>query len=345
MKVIADYAAGLRDRGHQVTVVGEGPPRRRLRDVLKTTRSWPGGFDTTFFDLRDLQVKEAYPSSRMSRMTDADVPDGDIVVATHWRNVRAVEALSAAKGTKVHLVQDYYGASRGNRDDREEEAFRIRMNRIAISSWLSEILSRRFGQTDVPVVPNGIDLSRFPVAARTRNAVPCVGFMFRSERNKGADLAIEAIRSTRLSRPELKVLSFGTERPEGALSLPEAAAYHHRPPQEKIPSLYASCDAWIFPSRAEGFGLPVLEAMACRTPVIASPAGAAPDLVHQGNGRLVAGEDAAQWAEAIEEICAMPEPAWRRLSEGAYETASACSLEKAVERFENALKNCLPTAV
>ena len=345
MKVIADYAAGLRDRGHHVTVVGEGPPRRRWRDVLKVRQVQPGGFDTTFFDLRGLQVKQAYPSSRMSRMTDADVPDGDIVIATHWRNVRAVEALSESKGAKVHLVQDYYGASRGTCDEREEEAFRIEMHRIAISSWLSDILERRFGQTDVPVVPNGIDLSRFAVATRNRNVVPRVGFMFRSEGNKGADLAIEAIRSARLSRPDLQALSFGTEQPGGALSLPEGTVYHHRPSQKNIPSLYASCDAWLFPSRAEGFGLPVLEAMACRTPVIASRAGAAPDLIHPGNGRIVAGDDVTEWAEAIEEICAMHEASWQQLSEGAYETASACSLEKAVKHFENALKNCLSATV
>ncbi|MDR0994230.1 MAG: glycosyltransferase family 4 protein [Verrucomicrobiota bacterium] len=48
-------------------------------------------------------------------------------------------------------------------------------------------------------------------------------------------------------------------------------------PADDLPALYAGADALFFPSLYEGFGLPVLEAMACGCPVVASNAGAIPE--------------------------------------------------------------------
>jgi len=49
--------------------------------------------------------------------------------------------------------------------------------------------------------------------------------------------------------------------------------------QELLPKIYAAADLLVMPSRIEGFGLPVLEAMACGTPVICSRAASLPEAV------------------------------------------------------------------
>jgi len=68
--------------------------------------------------------------------------------------------------------------------------------------------------------------------------------------------------------------------------------------EEDKPVLYALAEALVFPSLYEGFGLPVLEAMACGTPVIAADAASLPELV--GNaGLLVAPRDVVGLAEAM----------------------------------------------
>lgn len=49
-------------------------------------------------------------------------------------------------------------------------------------------------------------------------------------------------------------------------------------PEEKLPSLYRGAEALVFPSLYEGFGLPLLEAMACGTPVVTSNVAAMPEV-------------------------------------------------------------------
>lgn len=66
---------------------------------------------------------------------------------------------------------------------------------------------------------------------------------------------------------------------------------------DELVRFYAGATAVLSPSRYEGFGLPVLEAMACGAPVIASSAGAHVELVG-GAGVLVAPENPLAWREA-----------------------------------------------
>jgi glycosyltransferase involved in cell wall biosynthesis len=56
-------------------------------------------------------------------------------------------------------------------------------------------------------------------------------------------------------------------------------------PEDELPALYNGADLFVFPSLYEGFGLPVLEAMACGTPVITSNVSSLPEVA--GNAALL----------------------------------------------------------
>jgi len=71
--------------------------------------------------------------------------------------------------------------------------------------------------------------------------------------------------------------------------------------QELLPKVYAAADALVMPSRVEGFGLPVLEAMACGTPVVCSRAASLPEV----GGEAVLYFDPSspeELADAIEQV-------------------------------------------
>jgi len=68
-----------------------------------------------------------------------------------------------------------------------------------------------------------------------------------------------------------------------------------------MPSYYSLADVFVLPSLLEGFGLPLVEAMASETPVVATNAGSIPEVVGDA-GLLVPAMDSRALAEAVQEL-------------------------------------------
>jgi glycosyltransferase involved in cell wall biosynthesis len=148
----------------------------------------------------------------------------------------------------------------------------------------------------VAVVPNGIDPERFspdravepyPLPTRASFTFLYVGGILP---RKGVDVLMAAYRRA-FSRDDdvaLVLKLFGTrsfyQLDDGGASLrafaadpgaPELVVIDEELTDDDVVRLYRTCGALAFPYRGEGFGLPMLEALACRLPVIATAGGAA----------------------------------------------------------------------
>jgi len=344
-RVAAIYADRLAARGHDVMVVAprQKPPtlRRRVSSMVKKRR-WLSysPYDDTYFRSSRARIEILNADTAV---TDTDVPDADIVIATWWKTAEWVNSLSSAKGLKFLFIQGYEIRDDvpAGLTDRLKATWRLPLHKIVISEWLQEIARETFDTEPVALVPNGVDPVQFHAPPRRRQPIPTVGLMYSSLPFKGIDISLKAIAIARRKRPNLKVMAFGTTQPVPSLSLPKDTIYRRRPPQEDIREIYAGCDAWLFPSRNEGFGLPILEAMACRTPVVATPAGAAPELLAEGGGILVRPEDPQDMADAIENLFSMTDDQWQDLSDKAFATARRYSWADAANKFEAALCSVL----
>src|SRR5262249_27551186 len=81
--------------------------------------------------------------------------------------------------------------------------------------------------------------------------------------------------------------------------------------RKDVPDLLRASDVLALPSRHEGFGLVLAEALACGVPVVATNAGPMPEIVRDGQtGRLFAEEDVAALGAALLEL--LLDPARRR---------------------------------
>ena len=102
-----------------------------------------------------------------------------------------------------------------------------------------------------------------------------------------------------------------------------------------IPSILKGSDLFVFPSRWDGLGIAVLEAMAVGLPVVACAAGGVPEIIRNGeNGILVPPDDPAALADGIRGLLKEPESA-RRLIAPALETVeSRFDARRMVQSYE-----------
>ena len=338
--MIAIYADRLQRRGHEVTIVSQprGLPRflGKVKSLVRG-RGWPRELESesSYFNI----VVPHHVLETARPVMDHDVPDADIVLATYWRTAPSVLALSPAKGVKAIFLQGYEISS-GQEDPEMDAVWGLPLHKIVISEWLVELAKNRFGDPNVHLVPNGVDMEQFHATARGKHATPTIGMLYSTAHLKGLDVSLAALERVKQRMKNLRVIAFGTGRATAQLPLPEWVEYHHRPPQDKIPQLYGQCDVWLCGSRREGFHLPALEAMACRCPVVSTRCGGPSDFVKEGiNGFLVDVEDSVRLADRLVRVLTFSEPEWRRMSDAALATAERYSWDDATDLLESALND------
>ncbi|QUS41339.1 glycosyltransferase family 1 protein [Tardiphaga alba] len=181
----------------------------------------------------------------------------------------------------------------------------------------------------IRVIPNGIDLNRFHrdtaagIAIRREFGIPLDAklllFAGHEFRRKGLAHAIGALE--RLG-PDVWMLVVGSDNPAPYRKLATVAADRlvFAGSRTDMPALYAAADAFVLPTAYETFSLVCMEAMACSTPVFATPVGGIEDYLIDGvNGyqiKMHPDDIAAKISAVISDHEALTE-----LSAGAHATA------------------------
>lgn len=171
----------------------------------------------------------------------------------------------------------------------------------------------------IGVVPCGVDLNLFRplgmAAARHRLGFspdhPIVLFVGRFDSVKGIDRLVTAMRYLRRKDSQRLVLVGGDglaspatrclQKQASDLGLQDSVTFAGRIVQDRLPLYYSAADVLVVPSFYESFGLVGLEALACGTPVVATPVGAMESILQQGRTGQVVTEAAPRLlADAIE---------------------------------------------
>lgn len=341
-RVVGIYARRLIDRGHDVLVVTRKPWRGGMRDRVRgalrgdPTRLLPRRHVS---HLELLDVPRHYVD-RHRPILAQDVPDADVIVATWWETAEWIDAMPRRKGARAYLIQGYEAdlVEEGTRE-RVLRTWDLPFTRVVISSWLGRLVEERTGEAPI-LVPNSVDGAQFDAPPRGKQVRPTLGLSFSSTWIKGFDIGAEVVRRVRAELPDLRVVCFSAEKPPREVL--QWMEHTQRPAQDVIPQLYASCDVWLSTSRQEGFGLPALEAMACRTPLVSTRYGGPADFVREGeNGFLAEVDDVEALTARTLEVLRMPEETWRALSERTHASAHGYTWEDAAAKLEAAFETAL----
>lgn len=221
-----------------------------------------------------------------------DYPDGDIQTISIDQHKRKIKNISFAK--KIVTISQY--------------------------SKQRIVAHYNVDPTKISVVPIGINIQQFQVLteeekqfARARFQIPQMSFVIlyvgSEQRRKNLSTVVHALAQVRKSVGEVLFLKVGKpqsasgrslfERELAGCGLETSTRIIDYASDEELAQLYGLADLFVFPSVGEGFGVPLLEAMASGTPVLTTRCSSIPEVV--GDVALTVEDpyDPYEWHELI----------------------------------------------
>jgi glycosyltransferase involved in cell wall biosynthesis len=170
----------------------------------------------------------------------------------------------------------------------------------------------------ISVIPNGIDLSLFKKSDRSgvkKNSLLFISVLDKHHKFKGIDYLLDSLKMIKKDFPDIELIIVGEgelkkyyQQKVKMLGLNDNVRFVGEIKQEGLVSYYNAASIFILPStEIEGFGIVLLEAMACNVPVIATTiAGTSSDIKKYNTGLVVEPKNAEELAKAITTIISNP---------------------------------------
>lgn len=222
--------------------------------------------------------------------------------------VAGSRSIAVAHGSDVRAARGQIPAGHGRRR-RALGTLRNASQLVAVSSYLAQELALLGSRCEV--LRFTTTAARFPESPLPdKSAAPEVLFVGLIGRAKGVDVLLDAF--ARLTRKDARLRLIGSlagdldPRLEAErLGIGGRVAVDPAIAQEALGPVYARSSVVVLPSRIEGFGIVLVEALLVGRPVVGSDVGGIREIVDRSSGRLAHPADPASLAEAIDEVLAL----------------------------------------
>jgi glycosyltransferase involved in cell wall biosynthesis len=254
--------------------------------------------------------------------------DDEIVVAAGWWAGIEMRRVKCSGIIKVHYV---HGKLKDG--DLMKKAWGENVPKIAVSSYLGDEIKKIYGQRLKAVIHNGVNSAEYypSVPEADRDGV---GTILGCTRHKDPETVLQVLKKLRQRCPETPQRVFGACRRRNEIS---RGTYNRLPSLEKARDIYSRSLVWILASCSEGFGIPILEAMACGCAVVATDCGGPRDIIVDGeNGFLVKVGNVEQIVDRVEQLLDDRELR-QQFVRKSRETVSKFSLDSSVDKLERTL--------
>ena len=194
---------------------------------------------------------------------------------------------------------------------------------VGWSNWVKQSFVEDYGcnEDDVAVIPPGVDLDQFVPGDRDHELARIL-FVGGDFERKGGDLLLDVFRKRLRGKAELVLVTRSGPPSEPGVSVRTNVS----PNSSELRELYATCDVFALPTRADCYSLVAMEALAAGLPIVATRVGGIPDVIRPDEtGYLIDVDAGAALGDALEALVA---DAVRRRR-----MAEACRLD-AAQRFD-----------
>ena len=306
VRIILGYASLLALRGHDVTVYvqSSNPIRRAIANFFHL------GYPKWIANFRARII-------RVPQFTPETIVRNDVLIATTHQTALAIADFSKVAGRQFYLLQHDEGLYHGSRE-LVDRAYRLPQKKIVVATWLKDLLKEKYGQ-DSSLLINPIDRDLFHPVSREKHDGIRILLLDHTYDWKGTAEGVEIVTTLRQKHPEIRLIGFGARKEKSEHTFEE---YYYNLPQEKLALLYSNCDIFLCPSWDEGFGLPSLEAMACKTAVVTYDNGGSRDFAfHEKTALVVPHRDEKRLNEELERMV-KDKTLRERIARGGYEFVS-----------------------
>lgn len=330
--VIFQYAEKLVELGNKVTLYFQANDALKKLKIPMFVRKQITKYRLTY------APENWYPlNNKIKKVpitTLKDIKKHDVIIATGIRTSFLVKKLPSEYGKKFYFIQDYENWD-GFTDNDVLNSYRLGLDNIVISDWLSKIVEDASGKRP-KLIKDGIDTELFKVTRPLeQRKTHSVVFQYRgdSEPFKGGKYALEVVKKLKDEYPDLDVKIVSREQKSS--EIPNWCEYLYNLPLKDVVVADNQALVFICTSIEEGFGLPGLEAMACGCVLCTTDyRGGREYAVHRQNAMVSPVKDVDAMVDNISEVFDDKELR-DKLSINGIKTANEMSLKKSRDEFAN----------
>jgi len=218
----------------------------------------------------------------------------------------------------------------------------------AVSSFVASLAEQAYAISPV-VIPNGLDLSRYPSVVRRPSSPTRFVWVGRFQAQKNLLFGLRRLADVRHLGWHLDLVGDGSDRLEAEqftrdAGLGDRVTFHGWVAPDEADRIMARADVLYVTSLSEGLSVVTIQALACGLAVVGSRIGGVADVVEDGvNGLLCSLEDPEAFVKALRSVCEEPDML-TRMKVASRAKANRFDLERVTDRYEEIFRITLATA-